>query len=612
MMFQNFDAPSRSGPIGARLTALRAELQRQGLGGFIVLHADEYQGEYIPAAAERLAFLTGFTGSAGAAIVLADEAAIFVDGRYTLQVRDQVDGADFAYVHLVETPPHQWLKGRLGEDVRLGYDPRLLTLSEVRRFEAAAKEAGAVLVPVEDNPVDRIWADRPAPPRASVTMQPVEFAGEAAETKIERMRALLADKGVDAAILAQSDSIAWTFNIRGGDVPHNPVALSYAILRREGPPTLYIDGRKLSNAVRDALADLADIREESALAGDLAALGAASARVLADPQTTPDVLAHALTSAGGMIIEGQDPVTLPKARKNTAELEGMRRAHRRDGIAVTRFLAWLDATAAGGTLTEIAAARKLETIRAEIGAAEGEPLMEISFDTISGAGPNGAIVHYRVTEATDRPITPGQLYLVDSGAQFRDGTTDITRTIAVGTPTDEMRDRFTRVLKGHIALATARFPAGTTGAQLDTLARLALWQVGLDYDHGTGHGVGVFLNVHEGPARISKTGSVALEPGMILSNEPGYYKTGAFGIRIENLIIVEPPSAIAGGERPMLGFETLTLAPIDRTLIDPDLMTPSEIAWLDAYHARVRETLAPALDGAAFDFLIAATAPIRG
>ncbi len=609
-MFQSFDAPSRSGPIGPRLTALRAELRRLGLSGFIVPHADEYQGEYIPASAERLAWLTGFTGSAGAALVLAGEAAVFVDGRYTLQVRDQVDGNDFAFAHLIETPPHQWLKGRLKQGDRLGYDPRLMTVAEVRRFAALAKDAGAELVAVEDNPIDRVWTDRPAPPRAAVTLQPVERAGEAAEAKIARLKSILADKGVDAAIIAQTDSIAWTFNIRGGDVPHNPVALSYAILRRDGPPTLYIDGRKLSNAVRDVLAGLADIREEAALAADLQALGAAKARVLADPQTTPDALASALTSAGGMIIEGSDPVTLPKARKNAAELDGMRRAHRRDGVAVTRFLAWLAETAPAGGLTEISAAKTLEAMRAEIGAAEDEPLMEISFDTISGAGPNGAIVHYRVTEATDRPILPGQLYLVDSGAQFRDGTTDITRTIAVGTPTAEMRDRFTRVLKGHIALGTARFPAGTTGAQLDTLARLALWQAGLDYDHGTGHGVGVFLQVHEGPARISKTGAVALEPGMILSNEPGYYKTGAYGIRIENLIIVSPPAEIAGGDRPMLAFETLTLAPIDRTLVEPALMTAAEIAWLDAYHARVRDELAPKLDGSALAFLIAATEPI--
>lgn len=609
-MFQTFDAPSRSGPIGARLAAFRAVLKKAGLSGFVVPHADEYQGEYIPAAAERLAYLTGFTGSAGAAVVLTGEAAVFVDGRYTLQVRDQVDGADFTYEHLVENPPHQWLKSRLKRGDRLGYDPRLMTLAEVRRLEAVAKAAGATLVPVEENPVDAIWHDRPAPPLAAVSLQAEPLAGEAAEAKIDRLRAILGEKGVDAAIIAQTDSIAWTFNIRGGDVPHNPVPLSFAILRREGAPSLYMDGRKLSNAVRDRLAGLADIKEETALAADLAALGASGAKVLIDPNLTPEALARAVSAAGGNLVEGADPVSLPKARKNEAELAGMRRAHRRDGVAMTRFLAWLAATAPSGGLTEIAAAKKLEAFRAETGEEDGQPLLEISFDTISGAGPNGAIVHYRVTEATDRPIEPGQLYLVDSGAQYRDGTTDITRTIAIGAPTAEMRDRFTRVLKGHIALSTARFPKGTTGAQLDTLARLALWQAGLDYDHGTGHGVGVFLQVHEGPARISKAGTVPLEPGMILSNEPGYYKTGAFGIRIENLVIVEPPSEIAGGDRPMHSFETLTLAPIDLSLIEPALMSADEIAWLDAYHARVRATLQPSLEGEALEFLIAATQPL--
>lgn len=611
-MFQSYDAPSRSAPIGERLVALRDTLARAGLAGFIIPHADAYQGEYIPASAERLAWLTGFTGSAGMAIVLAGEAAIFVDGRYTLQVRDQVDGGDFAYEHLIETPPHQWLKGRLKAGERLGYDPRLLTLAEVRRFTSAAEAEGASLVALSDNPLDAVWHDRPAAPLGRVSLQPEELAGEAAADKIARLSAILAERHVDAAILVQSDSIAWSFNLRGGDVPHNPVALSFAILRRDGGPTLYIDGQKLSNAVRDALADLADLKEEGALAADLAALGAAGARVLADPQLTPASLVQALVGAGGVLVEGSDPVALPKARKNAAERAGTRAAHRRDGVAVTRFLAWLAATAPGGGLTEIVAAKRLEAFRAEVGAAEGQPLQDISFDTISGSGPNGAIVHYRVTEATDRAIGLGEIYLVDSGAQFRDGTTDITRSIAIGTPTAEMRDRFTRVLKGHIALATARFPQGTTGAQLDTLARLPLWQAGLDYDHGTGHGVGVFLQVHEGPVRIAKTGTVPLEPGMILSNEPGYYKTGAYGIRIENLVIVEPASTIAGGDRPMLSFETLTLAPIDRALIEPALLSAAERSWLDAYHARVRETLAPALSGDALRFLIAATEPLTG
>lgn len=609
-MFQNFDAPSRAHPIHGRLAALRAYLARAGLDGFVVPHADEYQGEYIPASAERLAWLTGFTGSAGAAVVLAEEAAVFVDGRYTLQVRDQADVEDFAPEDLIGHPPHQWLKDKLTTGDRIGYDPRLLTLAEVRRFESVCEAAGAEFVALSENPIDAVWSDRPAPPLAQVMQQADSLAGETADDKIRRMQALLADKNVDAAILAQSDSIAWTFNIRGADVPHNPVVLSYALLRRDERPTLYVDGRKLSNAVRDALSERADIKEERDFLVDLTKLGAEGRRVLVDPQTTPALFARTLTDAKGILVEGGDPVVLPKARKNAVELEGTRRAHRRDGAAMTRFLAWLDVNGAKGTETEISVAKKLEQFRAEAGAADDMPLLEISFDTISGAGPDGAIVHYRVNESTDRKLETGTLYLVDSGAQYRDGTTDITRTIAIGSPTAEMRDRFTRVLKGHIALATARFPKGTTGAQLDTLARHALWQAGLDFDHGTGHGVGVFLSVHEGPVRISKAGHLPPEPGMILSNEPGYYKTGAYGIRIENLIVVTPPAPIEGGDREMLGFETITLAPIDRHLVEVALLSPAERAWLDAYHARVRETLAPALQGEDLAFLIASTQPL--
>jgi Xaa-Pro aminopeptidase len=610
-MFQNFEAPSRAHPIHNRLVALRAHLASAGLTGFIVPHADEYQGEYIPASAERLAWLTGFTGSAGAAVVLAKEAAVFVDGRYTLQVRDQADVEDFTPEDLIGHPPHQWLKGKVSSGDRIGYDPRLLTLAEVRRFEGVCESAGAEFVALAENPIDAVWKDRPAPPLAQVTQQADELAGETADDKIRRMQAQLADKNVDAAILAQSDSIAWTFNIRGADVPHNPVVLSYALLRRDERPTLYVDGRKLSNAVRDALSERADIKEERDFLVDLAKLGAEGRRVLVDPQTTPALFARTLTYAKGILVEGGDPVVLPKARKNAVELEGTRRAHRRDGAAMTRFLAWLDANGDKGTETEISVAKKLEAFRADAGAADDMPLLEISFDTISGAGPDGAIVHYRVNESTDRKLETGTLYLVDSGAQYRDGTTDITRTIAIGTPTSEMRDRFTRVLKGHIALATARFPKGTTGAQLDTLARHVLWQAGLDFDHGTGHGVGVFLSVHEGPVRISKAGHLPPEPGMILSNEPGYYKTGAYGIRIENLIVVTPPAPIEGGDREMLGFETITLAPIDRNLIEVALLSPNEKSWMDAYHARVRETLAPSLDGAALQFLIDATQPLE-
>jgi Xaa-Pro aminopeptidase len=609
-MLQSFD--DRMEKAGRdRLDRLRAELARLSLAGFIVPHADEHQSEYLPASAERLAWLTGFTGSAGAAVILSDSAAVFVDGRYTLQVRNEIDTAAFAAEHIVDMPPARWLTARLKAGDRVGYDPKLMTAVEVRRFAEAAKSADAELIAVADNPIDAIWADRPAAPIGPVILQPLDYAGEEARDKIARLRAALAEKKADATVLASADSVAWTFNIRGSDIAHNPVPLASAILPKSGKPALYVDGRKLSNAIRASLSDLADIAEPGELANGLAALGKAKARVLLDPQGPSDWIARTIRDNGGTLVDGTDPVALPKARKNATELAGARRAHVRDGAAIVRFLAWLDRTAPAGTIDEIAAAEMLERLRVETAKRDGMELMDISFDTISGAGPNGAIVHYRVTRATARKLEPGTLYLVDSGGQYRDGTTDITRTVPVGDPTAEMRDRFTRVLKGHIAIATARFPAGTSGAQIDTLARVALWRAGLDYDHGTGHGVGSFLSVHEGPARISKLGHVPLEAGMILSNEPGYYKAGAYGIRIENLVAVEPPSAIEGGDRPMLGFETLTLAPIDRRLIDASAMAQDEIAWLDAYHARLGPALGPLLDADERAWLARMTAPIK-
>jgi Xaa-Pro aminopeptidase len=435
----------------------------------------------------------------------------------------------------------------------------------------------------------------------------VALAGEEASAKITRLQAILAERKADAAILTQPDSIAWLLNIRGSDVAHNPTALAFAILPAAGNPAVFIDGRKLSNSVRTALVELADLEAPAALSAGFARLG--GKRVLLDPQATADAIRGMVADAGGIVVEGADPVALPKARKNETELAGMRRAHLRDGVAMVRFLAWLDRTAPG-TIDEIGAAEKLRAFRAATAAQDGVELVDLSFDTISGAGPNGAIVHYRVAPETNRRLEANSLYLVDSGAQYRDGTTDITRTIAIGTPTAEMRERFTLVLKGHIAIATARFPVGASGAQLDTLARIALWKAGCDYDHGTGHGVGAFLSVHEGPARISKMGTVPLEPGMVLSNEPGYYKTGAYGIRTENLVIVTPPSPIPGGDRDMLGFETLTLCPIDRRLIEPALLSPEESAWLDAYHAWVASALSPALDAGDRAWLAEATRPI--
>ena len=604
-MFQSFDDASEPAAGPARLARLRARLAADGLDGFLVPRADEHQGEYVPKAAERLAWLTGFTGSAGTCVVLGDEAAVFVDGRYTLQVREQTDGRAFERCHLVDMPPSKWLAARLKPGQRLGYDPMLHTVAQVRRLEKVCSEAGAELVALADNPVDAVWEGRPALPVGAVRLQPGDLAGVAAADKIAALDAALHKAGVDAAVLTQPDSIAWLFNVRGSDVAHNPVPLAFALLRKGAPPQLFIDGRKLSNAVRDTVADVAEIAEPAGLWPALSALGAKASRVLVDPELTADAIARRITAAGGTLVEGQDPVLLPKAAKNAAEIAGTRRAHLRDGAAVTRFLRWLETTAPAGTLDEIAVAEALERFRGETGA-----LKDISFDTISGAGAHAALPHYRVTRASNRPLKPGEIYLIDSGGQYEDGTTDITRTVIVGEPTAEMRDRFTRVLAGMIAISTARFPVGTSGAQLDPFARMALWKAGLDFDHGTGHGVGVYLSVHEGPQRISKLGTTPFEAGMILSNEPGYYKAGEYGIRIENLLLVTPPEPVEGGERPMHGFETLTFAPIDRRLIEPALLSPSDRAWLDTYHAEVMARIGPLVDDATRAWLAAATAPL--
>jgi Xaa-Pro aminopeptidase len=614
-MFQSFEDHGGPEAGAGRLRDLRAELARQGLTGFIVPHADEHQSEYLPPSAERLAWLTGFTGSAGVAVVLRDRAALFVDGRYTLQAGAQTDTRAFEIVHLIEQPPSKWLPSKLSAEDRIGYDPWLMTVGEVRRLTEAVKASGAALVPVSENPIDRLWTGRPPAPRGAVSLHPLDLAGQESSEKIEGIRKALAEKPADAVVLTQADSIAWTLNIRGADIAHNPVPLAFAVVPRLGKPKLFIDGRKLSNAVRAHLAEIVEIGEPQDFDRALAGLGSTGQKVLLDPQAAAEAIRKTLADSGAIIVEGADPVGLPRARKNPVELAGSRRAHVRDGAAMVRFLAWLDRAAPGEGpdrgIDEIAAAAKLEAIRAETARRDGAELADISFDTIAGAGPNGAVVHYRVTRKTSRRLEAGTLFLVDSGGQYRDGTTDITRTVAIGAPTAEMRDRFTRVLKGHIAIAAARFPAGTNGAQLDGFARAALWQAGLDYDHGTGHGVGSFLSVHEGPHRISKLGSVALEPGMVVSNEPGFYKTGEFGIRIENLVAVMPPESIEGGDRPMLAFETLSLCPIDRRLIAPALLTEAEVAWLDAYHARLLPALGRLLDPAEREWLEAATRPLE-
>jgi Xaa-Pro aminopeptidase len=591
-------------PRSERLGRLRQELAGRGLDGFIVPRADEYQGEYVPTRGQRLTWLTGFTGSAGLAIVLSDRVALFVDGRYTLQAAAQIDTGLFEIHHLIEEPPQQWITGMLSGGAVLGYDSWLHTPQEVERFRAAAKRVGAELRAVSDNPLDRVWPEQPAPPIAPVVPHPERFSGESAQSKRTRLGRTLQQEGVAAVVLTMPESIAWLLNIRGGDVPHTPLPLSFAILRQDGSVTLFIDRRKLVPGLERHLGNQVTIAEPERLGPALDELATEGGRVQVDPATAAAWVLDRLGEAGAKIHRAPDPCLLPKACKNTTEIDGTRAAHRRDGAALTRFLAWLAREAPKGSLSEIAASDRLEALRRE-----NENFRDLSFPTISGAASNGAIVHYRALPETEKRLESGTLYLLDSGAQYLDGTTDVTRTIAIGEPTQEMRDRFTRVLKGHIALAMARFPKGTTGTQLDAFARRALWQKGLDYDHGTGHGVGSYLGVHEGPQRISKApNGQALLPGMIVSNEPGYYKTGAYGIRIENLVLVQ--SGEETSEREMLGFETLTLAPIDRNLIDLLLLEDEEIAWLDAYHQRVRETLTPLVDPDTACWLAEVTQPI--
>ncbi|MGQ0580448.1 MAG: aminopeptidase P family protein [Reyranella sp.] len=588
-----------------RLALLRAELARRGIDGFVVPRADEHQGEYVPRRSQRLGWLTGFSGSAGLAIVLADRAAIFIDGRYTLAVRGQVDVAAFVPHQIPEESPEAWIARNLPKGGRLGFDPWLQTVDGYDRFARACERAGGTFVPVEINPIDTVWHGRPPAPLAPVLPHPVEFAGETSDAKRARIGKIVASKGADVALITAPDSIAWLLNVRGGDVPRTPFALGFALLHGDGHVDLYMDRRKVPDRTLAWLGNAVTLAPPDELGNALDTLGKMEKRVLIESATAPHWAATRLQQAGAALVREADPAALPKACKNDVELAGIRAAHHRDGGAVSRFLGWLARESKGGKLREIEVSDRLQALREQTG-----KLRDLSFDTISGAGPNGAIVHYRASEATERALQPGSLYLVDSGGQYRDGTTDITRTVAIGTPSPEMRDRFTRVLKGHIALATARFPAGTTGSQLDALARFHLWQAGLDYDHGTGHGVGAYLSVHEGPHRISKmANNVALLPGMIVSNEPGYYKTDAYGIRIENLVAVRE-ATIDGADRRYYEFETLTLAPIDLACVDLDLMTGPERDWLNAYHRRVREAVGPDVDEPTRAWLAEATRAI--
>ncbi|CAN7723213.1 aminopeptidase P family protein [Bosea sp. LjRoot9] len=601
--FQSFSEPSDPSQVAPRVAALRGALAAQGLDGFIIPRADEHQGEYVPAHMARLAWLTGFTGSAGNAIVLVDKAALIVDGRYTIQSAEQTDTAIITPTKLEEMPLERWIEANLSAGGKLGYDPWLHTVDGVAKLEKAVAAAGGTLVALKVNPIDALWSDRPAPPAAPVKAHRADFAGESTASKLARIQEALTKARVDALVVSDPHALAWTFNIRGGDVEHTPLPLGYAIVPREGRPTVFLAPEKITNEAGDAIGAVGEIAAPAKLQTQLEALGAAKAKVRLDSATAASALATLIAEAGGTPDAGADPIALMKARKNEVELKGARDAHLRDGAAIVRYLAWLAREAPKGGLTEIDAVAALEAERMKTGL-----LKDVSFTTIAGAGPNAALPHYRVSDASNRKIEPGIL-LVDSGGQYEDGTTDITRTMAVGEPTDEMRDRYTRVLKGHLAISRVVFVKGTSGAQLDALARLPLWQAGLDFDHGTGHGVGSYLSVHEGPQRLSKLGTTPLEPGMILSNEPGYYKQGEYGIRIENLIVVEE-RVIPGGDRTIYGFETITWAPYERALIDVKLLDAGEIAWIDAYHAKVWSKIAPLVEGEAKAWLEKACLPL--
>lgn len=587
-----------------RLKALREQLRKDRLDGFVVPLTDEHMSEYVGEYAQRLAWLTGFQGSAGSAVVLPEEAAIFVDGRYTLQVREQVDGAHWQYVGVPQTSIADWLVDHAAEGARIGYDPWLHTRAWVRQATQALAAKGATLVAVDTNPVDAVWPDRPQPSKARLSVHDERFAGRNAAAKRQDIADWLAQKQADAVVLSALDSLAWTFNVRGEDVSRTPVALAYAIVNADATADLYVAPEKIGEDVLAHLGNAVRVHDRADFAPALE--GFAGKTVAVDPERAVAAIFDALDTGGATLLSLRDPAVLPKAVKNDVEIAGHRAAQARDGAALSRFLHWLSVEAPKGGLDELAAAARLEQFRRDTG-----QLVDLSFDTISGAGPNGAVVHYRVEPKTNRKIEPNSIFLIDSGGQYRDGTTDVTRTIAVGTPTAEMKARFTLVLKGHIALGSTPFPVGTRGGQLDALARQFLWAHGLDYAHGTGHGVGSFLSVHEGPQRIATFGGgdEPLRAGMILSNEPGYYKTGEYGIRIENLVLVVE-RAIDGAERPMLGFETLTFAPIDRNLVAAEMLTPGERGWLDSYHAKVLEIVGPRLDGAALEWLKEACSPI--
>lgn len=603
-MLQSFTATTSPDQGPPRLAALRAAMTAEGLAGFIVPRADAHQGEYVAARDDRLAWLTGFTGSAGLSVVLHDVAGVFIDGRYRVQVRGQV-APEFTPVDWPATQPGDWIGARLSEGV-VGYDPWLHTADEIARIETALAGHPVSLRPVR-NLIDAIWPDQPPPPCGAVLPHPLELAGASGADKRGAVADALRKAGHRAAVLTLPDSICWLLNIRGADVPRTPVMQGFAVVHDDGRVSLFAEAAKFDDTARAHLGDQVSLRPPAAF---VPALGTLPGPVRVDRSTVPVAVVHALEEAGVRLATGDDPCRLPKARKTSAEIAATRDAHLRDGAAMTRFLHWLDGQAAGvcagAPLTEIDVVRALEGFRRDT-----NQLHDLSFDTICGSGPNGAIVHYRVTEGSNRRLRANEVLLVDSGAQYRDGTTDITRTIAVGDPGAPAREAFTRVLQGMIAISRARWPKGVAGRDLDALARYPLWLAGQDYDHGTGHGVGAFLSVHEGPQRLSRLSEVPLEPGMILSNEPGYYREGAFGIRIENLVAVTPAPVLEGADdRAMLAFETLTFAPIDRRMILVDWLSRGERSWFDAYHAEVLRRIGPLVPPPVCDWLTRVCQPL--
>lgn len=605
-MFQKFTSSSEKSKGAQRLSALRKEMRKEKVTAFLVPHADEHQNEYLPKRAERLAWLTGFTGSAGFCIAMLDKAAVFSDGRYTVQLNEQIDDAAFTAENSVTNPPSKWIEENMGAEDVIAYDPWLMTPNQIKTFEKAAQKANCKLQ-ATDNLIDRIWHDQPAKPMGKVALHEVKYAGKSAKDKIAEIQKLIAEKECDFTLLTDPASLAWLFNIRGNDVIHNPLALGYAIVPAKGKPSIFIEEEKLNSEIKGYLSDITTQFEPENLITELQKLSA-NATILCDMDLVSVALTNIIEASKGNIIKGRDPVVLPRAVKNETELEGARNAHIRDGVAMVKFLSWLDVQKPD-TITEIDAAKKLEAIRIENAKAMGSELKEISFDTISAAGPHAALPHYRVNETSNRMLGDGEIYLVDSGGQYNDATTDITRTITIGAAPQEAVTDFTLVLKGHIAIDKARFPKGTRGIDLDALARYALWQHGKDYAHGTGHGIGSYMNVHEGPQGIHRRAMEVLQPGMIISNEPGYYIEGKYGIRIENLVIVTELEDI-GGNIETHRFENITWTPMDKRLINSSLLTQDEKDWVNQYHANVFDKLSPHLEGSELKWLQEVTTPI--